>query len=906
MDFNGFSFTQLFQPPILNQLDQQFLNCLRQQQETELAEQLLTYRQQEHHFSALEISTLLLACAPILENFIAQIFQIEAEVTAARAQAQTHQSLFAFKKWFVLRRARRRLSKEQPTASFAQLDAWLTQALAAQSTTDREYAVAAFSQQLLTDKARYANEIEQLTQWCMAALTTLEGQTAVHNWASFRLPHHLDHQHLVPIAGNSEHGFTAPAGQRRQRQDFQLTDPGMSARQVHSELHYCLECHQQEGDFCSKGFPQKRTEPQQGFKLDPLGNLLTGCPLDEKISEMHQLKRQGYTIAALALVMIDNPLCPVTGHRICNDCMKSCIYQRQDPVNIPQIETRILLDVLALPWGVEIYDLLTRWHPLRPQQWVAKPYNGLKVLIAGQGPAGFSLAHHLLMEGFAVVGIDGLKIEPLPEAWLQHPIKDYATLTEPLAARVVYGFGGVAEYGITVRWDKNFLKLIHLSLLRRPYYQLMGSVRFGGTLTVADAWQLGFDHVSIAVGAGLPKALAIPGSLAPGMRQAADFLMALQLTGAAKSNSLTNMQVRLPAVIIGGGLTAIDTATEVQAYYLVQIEKFLQRYEQLSEVWGEARVRAHFDVQSLEVLSEWLTHARQLRAAQQQAKAQGHPLDIHNLIHQWGGVTIVYRRSLQESPAYIRNHEEVAKALEEGIFYRPGLEPQAVQRDDFGHVQALVCTQRQRAPDGQWQSTEHTVRLAARAIFVATGAQPNIAYEFEHRGHFQRQGFQYQPHEFRDGQLQPLAFAPHCKAAELGVFTSYAQNGHYVSFIGDTHATFQGSVVKALASGKRTYPQIVALFAKQVHAQGDEEAYFNFRTQIQEQLSTRVVQVQRHSPSAIEVQLKSPLAARKFQPGQFFRLQNFETHAPLLGNTRLQTEALAMRCAAVAPEAGLI
>src|SRR5574341_144119 len=33
-----------------------------------------------------------------------------------------------------------------------------------------------------------------------------------------------------------------------------------------------------------------------------------------------------------------------TGHRICNDCMKSCIYQKQEPVNIPQAETRTLKD----------------------------------------------------------------------------------------------------------------------------------------------------------------------------------------------------------------------------------------------------------------------------------------------------------------------------------------------------------------------------------------------------------------------------------------------------------------------------------------------------------------------------------------------------------------------------------
>ncbi|MCD8573672.1 MAG: hypothetical protein LRY30_00605 [Gammaproteobacteria bacterium] len=156
--------------------------------------------------------------------------------------------------------------------------------------------------------------------------------------------------------------------------------------------------------FAPKVFRITKKNPLPGIKKNPLNTTLTGCPLEERISEMHLLKRDGWTIGALAMVMLDNPMCPATGHRICNDCMKACIYQKQTPVNIPQIETRVLSDVLALPWGVEVYDLLTKWNPLRQEQWIMRPYNGKKIMIAGMGPAGFTLAHHLLQEGCAVVG----------------------------------------------------------------------------------------------------------------------------------------------------------------------------------------------------------------------------------------------------------------------------------------------------------------------------------------------------------------------------------------------------------------------------------------------------------------------------------------------------------------------
>ncbi len=80
--------------------------------------------------------------------------------------------------------------------------------------------------------------------------------------------------------------------------------------------------------------------------------------------------------------------CAGTGHRICNDCMKSCIFQKQDPVDIPQVETRTLKDVLELPWGFEIYSLLTRWNPLNFARPVPREATGIQGAGGGVGAGG--------------------------------------------------------------------------------------------------------------------------------------------------------------------------------------------------------------------------------------------------------------------------------------------------------------------------------------------------------------------------------------------------------------------------------------------------------------------------------------------------------------------------------------
>ncbi|ARU31573.1 pyridine nucleotide-disulfide oxidoreductase [Sulfuriferula sp. AH1] len=900
----GLTFPDLFTLEGLQQLDDAFLVRVSAR-DSDLHARLLQYRQDGGGLPPIETSALLLACAPLLEAFISELLNIDQAVAALCEQVRSQGVVLKFKKLYVQRRARKRLLVKDVTASFAELDIWLERELPAYA--DREFAVARYGLALLHDEPGNADAVEKLTQWCLLALTDEQGRAAVSSWASFNLPQGIDYQHLVefqPRSGERAVGVEGLPDALRHRDGFKLTDPRMTERAVMGEVHYCIYCHEHDGDFCSKGFPEKKGEPERGFKQNPLGVLLTGCPLEEKISEMNLLKRDGRNIAALAMAMVDNPMVPATGHRICNDCMKSCIYQKQEPVDIPQIETRVLTDVLHLPWGVEIYDLLTRWNPLRARQYLPKPYNGKKVLIAGMGPAGFTMAHHLTMEGCAVVGIDGLKIEPLSDALLHGAVRDYGTLEEQLDTRIMAGFGGVAEYGITVRWDKNFLKLIYLSLARRRLFQVFGGVRLGGTVTLEDAWALGFDHVSIATGAGLPRVVVIENSLARGMRQANDFLMALQLTGAAKASSLANLQVRLPAIVIGGGLTALDTATEVQAYYIAQVEKILLRYERLACTLGEARVREQLDEESIGILEEFLEHGKAVRNERMRAASANELPDFIPLLHAWGGVTVIYRRGMNESPAYLRNHEEVSKALEEGIYYAEGMQPLKANLDRFAYVESLTCQRFELSTEGKWEDSGSVVTLPARAIFTAAGAAPNTIYEREHAGTFEMQGEHFMPHVETSAGLQPVKVAQNNKAANAGPFTSYESDSHRVTFIGDTHPVFHGSVVKAIASSMRTYPRIMEVLGQQ--AAGDPNDYPAFRERMVDMLQPRVVSVRRHSPSVIELGIRAPMAARNFHPGQFYRLQNYESLSPMVEGTRLQTEGMALTGARVETDSGLI
>ncbi len=341
--------------------------------------------------------------------------------------------------------------------------------------------------------------------------------------------------------------------------------------------------------------------------------------------------------------------------------------------------------------------------------------------------------------------------------------------------------------------EQNFLKLIRLLLERREEFALFGGVRFGGTLTTHDAFTLGFDHVALAAGAGRPTVLNLPNSLARGVRTASDFLMALQLTGAAQSDSIANMQLRFPVVVIGGGLTAIDTATEALAYYPVQVEKFLQRFEILAAAQGEAAVRNEWNEEEREVAEEFLDHARAIRAERKAAKDEGRSSRILDLLQAWGGATIAYRKRLVDSPSYTLNHEEVEKALEEGIRFAEGLTPIRVNIDQWEHAKSVQFKVQSLDETGHWQKTGE-IELPARALLVAAGTQPNTVLAREDEVTYKLHGGYFSACDEQGNQVEPDYGNPKPQTSMV-LLSRYRddQDGRFISFFGDLHPSYSGN-----------------------------------------------------------------------------------------------------------------
>lgn len=811
-----FQFSDLYNNSKLKELDNYFLDFLSDPLKEDVIQTRLNFKEWK-----IDHSNLAITLAPYLEKFLSSFFNIEKELNIDKKQYSSLAKIYECKRLFVQRYALK--SGQIPKNVLEELSQLISPQLSKYSINHFEQIFAEHALNWLASKDQ--EKLDIASQYAIWACLDSDGIKKHKSGTLFKFPRKLNFDCLVPVEKH-DGSWKIPDDQCHERDGFKLTDPGCELNFAVDQSHYCIHCHKQDKDSCSKG--SKKEEKN-------------GCPLDEKISEMNYLKSQGSIIGPLAMAVIDNPMLAATGHRICNDCMKACIFQKQQPVDIPQVETRVLKDVLKLSWGFEIYSLLTRWNPLSFAKPFPKEGTGAKVLVVGMGPAGFTLAHYLLNEGHIVVGIDGLKIEPLAD-FLHQPIEQVDKLFKELDERVIGGFGGVMEYGITNRWNKNFLLLIRLLLERRANFKLFGGVRFGSNITPKQAFKMGFQHVALALGAGKPRLLSLPDGMAKGVRTASDFLMSLQLGKAYENDSLTNLQMRMPVVVIGGGLTALDAATEAMAYYPKLAKKFASKYKD-----GLLNEEAQELLRDNKLFEESDSNLAVMKSL--------------------GGVKILYRNKLQKAPSYRLNHEELSLGLKEGVEFVEDITPTKIILDANGNVKKLEAIQ-------IIDDKEQVVTLDAKTILIAAGTVPNVVLSQEFPEVLEKDGAYFRKLEDQ--------------------FITYKDDNNSMSFFGDLHPDYAGNVVKAMASAKHGYPVVSKLLKKD---KANAKEFFDY---ISNQLLSTIVEVNRLTSNIVEVVINSPLASENFEPGQFFRLQNYAHYGlPLM-------EGIALTGAKVDKEKGNI
>jgi glutamate synthase (NADPH/NADH) small chain len=186
---------------------------------------------------------------------------------------------------------------------------------------------------------------------------------------------------------------------------------------------------------------------------------------------------------------------------------------------------------------------------------------GKRVAVVGAGPAGLACAHALALHGHDVTVYDA---KPKPGGLNEYGIAAYK-MADDFAAREVQFITSIG--GITMAYEQ----------------------RLGEALQLADL-QAGYDAVFLALGLGGTRELGIAGETLPGVRDAVDFIAELR-----QASDKSSVAVGRRVVVIGGGNTAIDAATQAKLLGAEDVTMLYRRGpEQMSATTEEqAWARAH-------------------------------------------------------------------------------------------------------------------------------------------------------------------------------------------------------------------------------------------------------------------------------------------------------------------------
>ena len=245
-----------------------------------------------------------------------------------------------------------------------------------------------------------------------------------------------------------------------------------------------------------------------------------GCPVSVKIGDFIALVAEGDMQGAAAKLKEDNLLPAVCG-RVCpqeEQCEAKCVVgKKNEPVAIGRLE-RFVADYERTNFGIKTPQL--------------KPKTGKKVAIIGSGPAGLSCAGDLVQMG--------------------HDVTVFEALHE---------LGGVLVYGIPqFRLPKEIVKA-EVDALKNLGVDFQPNTVIGFSDTIDELLSDGYDACFVAVGAGLPYFLNIPGENLNGVYSANEFLTRVNLMKAYRFPEYDTPVFHVKdknVAVFGGGNTAMD------------------------------------------------------------------------------------------------------------------------------------------------------------------------------------------------------------------------------------------------------------------------------------------------------------------------------------------------------------
>lgn len=279
---------------------------------------------------------------------------------------------------------------------------------------------------------------------------------------------------------------------------------------------------------CNEEVNQGLTEEQAVLEatrcLDcPDPQCMEGCPVSINIPGFIKNIQRGNIVAAAAVLKTTSALPAVCG-RVCpqeRQCESRCIYNKmkKEPVAIGYLE-RFAAD--------SDRELRKNGSAEASEPEIRK--NGIRVAVAGSGPAGLSFAGEMARRGFSVDVFEAL-----------HEI------------------GGVLKYGIPEFRLPNAVVDAELDSLRGMGVRFHPDTVIGKTLSYDDLIDDGFKALFVASGAGLPRFMGIPGENLIGVMSSNEYLTRINLMGAGRPGADTPVLKGRRVAVVGGGNTAMDS-----------------------------------------------------------------------------------------------------------------------------------------------------------------------------------------------------------------------------------------------------------------------------------------------------------------------------------------------------------